>query len=521
MRKDGSVFPLEASIKLLDTGDGPPRAISIERDITERKRSEEAIADQARFPSENPYPVLRIASDGTILHANSAATSLLTDQGQSTDGQIPDDWRKYAALAMESGTVERREFQYGKSTFAFHFVPLADAEYVNVYGIDITEQKRIESQFLHAQKMEAVGRLAAGVAHDFNNQLQVILGYCDILMMDRQPGDSLWDSIVQVRQAADRARSTTGHLLAFSRRQILAPKLVDVAELLHDMEKPVGRMIGEDVMLVIAVPPGVQPLFIDQSGLHQAIMNLAVNARDAMPDGGKLVIQASNVALDQAQAAEYPGATPGDYVLLKVIDSGVGMDSETLEHLFEPFFTTKEQGKGTGLGMPMVQGFVAQSDGFIGVDSQVGAGTTIRILLPQAPSDSQANETDETPLRIEKVADCATIMIVEDEQGVRSFLAHLLQRAGYSVQVAAIPSEAMELIQGDGPMPDLIVSDVIMPEMRGDQLAEKMLEVCESLRFLFISGYGNIEVGGHEIMRKPFETAELLERVRKLLLQNY
>jgi two-component system cell cycle sensor histidine kinase/response regulator CckA len=207
-------------------------------------------------------------------------------------------------------------------------------------------------------------------------------------------------------------------------------------------------------------------------------------------------------------------------VLLEVIDSGVGMDSETLGHLFDPFFTTKEQGKGTGLGMPMVQGFVAQSNGFIGIDSQVGAGTTVRIFLPQVPSTSQTNEADETPVHIEKVADGATIMIVEDEQGVRSFMASLLQCAGYSVLVAAMPSEAMELIQGDEPMPDLVISDVIMPEMRGDQLAEQMLSICESLRFLFISGYGNIEVGGHEIMRKPFKTEELLERVRKLLLQN-
>ncbi|MBT3201395.1 MAG: PAS domain S-box protein, partial [Phycisphaerales bacterium] len=385
---------------------------------------------------------------------------------------------------------------------------------------DITEEIKMEEQYRQAQKMEAVGRLAAGVAHDFNNQLQVILGYSDMLMMDRQPGDHIWDPIVQIRQAADRARSTTSHLLAFSRRQLLDPVLVDVAELLHDMEKPVGRMIGEDVKLVIAVPPGIRPLLIDQSGLHQAIMNLAVNARDAMPDGGKLVIQASNVTFDQVQTVEYPEATPGDYVLLEVIDSGVGMDTETLEKLFEPFFTTKEQGKGTGLGMPMVQGFVAQSDGFMGIDSQVGAGTTVRILLPQAPSDSQSGKTDQTPPRIEKATEGVTIMVVEDEQGVRSFLTRLLERTGYSVLTAAMPSEALELIQGDDPKPDLVISDVIMPEMRGDQLAEKMQLIDESLRFLFISGYGHIDVGGHDIIRKPFKSEDILERVRKALFQN-
>jgi len=413
-----------------------------------------------------------------------------------------------------------QEFQYGENTFAFQFTPLVDAEYVNVYGVDITERKRMESQFLQAQKMEAVGRLAAGVAHDFNNQLQVILGYCDILLMDRQPGDPLWDPLAQVRHAADRAQSTTSHLLSFSRRQILTPELVDVAELARDMEKPVGRMIGEDVKLVIAVPPGVWPLLIDKSGLHQALMNLAVNARDAMPAGGKLVIQASNVTFDTAQAAEYPEAVAGDYVLLEVIDSGEGMDDETLEHLFEPFFTTKEQGKGTGLGMPMVQGFVRQSNGFLRIDSKVGEGTAVRLLLPQAPASAQGDETDQTPLHIDKASVDATILIVEDEQGVRSFLARLFQRAGYDVLTAGMPSEAMELIQGDGPKPDLIVSDVIMPEMRGDELAEKMKSVCESLRFLFVSGYGNIEVDGYEVIRKPFKSKELLERVGEFLLRD-
>jgi PAS domain S-box-containing protein len=384
---------------------------------------------------------------------------------------------------------------------------------------DITEQKRLQSQFIQAQKMEAVGRLAAGVAHDFNNQLQVILGYCDMLAMDCQPGDAIWDPVAQVRHAANRARSTTNHLLSFSRRQVLKPELVDLAELAREMEKPVGRMIGEDVKLVIAVPPGVSPVLIDRSGLHQALMNLAVNARDAMPTGGKLVIQGSDVTLDADQAAEYPEAVPGGYVLLEVIDSGVGMDAETLDHLCEPFFTTKEQGKGTGLGMPMVQGFVRQSSGFLRIDSKVGVGTAVRILLPRVSISVQADETDQTPLRIEKAADAATILVVEDEQGVRSFLAHLFEHAGYSVLTAGMPSEALELIRGDGPKPDLIVSDVIMPEMRGDEMAEKMKSICQSLRFLFISGYAGVEVGEYDVMQKPFEPKGMLERVRESLLQ--
>jgi two-component system, cell cycle sensor histidine kinase and response regulator CckA len=507
-------------------------------DITERKLAEE---DRERLMSaigQAAEVVVITDVEGTIQYVNPAFERITGYTPEEAVGRNPRFLK--SGEHDEAFYKEMWDMLIGGQTWNGRFInkkkdgtlyteeavisPVVNAsgKTVNYVAVkrDITEEIKMEEQYRQAQKMEAVGRLAAGVAHDFNNQLQVILGYCDILMMDRQPGDPQWDPIVQVRQAADRARSTTSHLLSFSRRQILEPELVDVAELLHDMEKPVGRMIGEDVKLVIAVPPGVRPLLIDKSGLHQAIMNLAVNARDAMPDGGKLVIQSSNVTLDHVQVADFPEAEPGDYVLLEVIDSGVGMDAETLEHLFEPFFTTKEQGKGTGLGMPMVQGFVGQSKGFIRIDSQPGKGTAVQILLPQAPSDSQSGKTDQAPPRIEKATEGVTIMIVEDEQAVRSFLTRLLERTGYSVLTAAMPSEAMALIQGDGPKPDLVISDVIMPEIRGDQLAEKMQLLDESLRFLFISGYGNIDVGGHDIIRKPFKSEDILERVRKALFQN-
>jgi urea ABC transporter urea binding protein len=535
-KKDGNVIWLRDVVTVITRDELPVAMRGFKVDITARKLAEEDRERLMTAIGQAAEVVVITDAKGTIQYVNPAFERITGYTPEEAVGQNPrilksgehdeifyrEMWDTLIGGQPWSGRFINKKKDGTLYTEEAVISPVVNASGTTVNYVavkrDITEEIKMESQYRQAQKMEAVGRLAAGVAHDFNNQLQVILGYCDMLMMDRQPGDPLWDPIVQVRQAADRARSTTSHLLAFSRRQLLEPELVDVAELLHDMEKPVGRMIGEDVKLVIAVPPGVRPLLIDKSGLHQAIMNLAVNARDAMSDGGKLVIQSSNVTIDHAHAADFPEAQPGDYVLLEVIDSGVGMDAETLEHLFEPFFTTKEQGKGTGLGMPMVQGFVGQSEGFIRIDSQPGKGTAVRILLPQAPSDLQSGKTDQTPPRIEKVPEGVTIMIVEDEQGVRSFLARLLERIGYSVLTAAMPSEALELIQGDYPRPDLVISDVIMPEMRGDQLAEKMQLIDESLRFLFISGYGNIDVGGHDIIRKPFKSEDMLERVKKILL---
>jgi PAS domain S-box-containing protein len=379
------------------------------------------------------------------------------------------------------------------------------------------DRQRLEAQYLQAQKMEAIGRLAAGVAHDFNNQLTVIQGYSDMLLEDRPQNDPLREPLAQIRQAAQRAQSTTSHLLSFSRKQILKAENVDLREFLREVEKPISRMIGEDIKLIVAAPPDVPAVFIDKPGLHQALMNLVVNARDAMPKGGELVLRTSSVHLIAAEAAEYPDASPGDYVLLEVIDSGIGMDRRTLELAFDPFFTTKKSGKGTGLGLPMVIGFVRQSKGFLGIRSKRGKGTAVRLLLPPAQHKVDAQKKPVLTAST-KPHPNRTIMVVEDEEGVRAFVVSALERARYCVLPASGPMEALELWEKHKGAIDLLISDIVMPEMKGDELARKLKASRRGLQVLLITGYA--EEGSHrgtQLLCKPFKTDELLSRVQSLL----
>jgi CheY-like chemotaxis protein/anti-sigma regulatory factor (Ser/Thr protein kinase) len=364
--------------------------------------------------------------------------------------------------------------------------------------------------------METVGRLAAGVAHDFNNQLTVILGYADMFLSEGRKDDPLWEPMTQIRQAARRAHSTTSHLLSFSRKQILAAELVDLREFLKETEMPVSRMLGEDIRLIVAVDPDCPPVFVDKSGLHQAIMNIVVNARDAMPNGGELVLQASRFNLASANATEFAEAAPGTYVLLEVIDTGAGMDGQTLEHAFEPFFTTKEQGKGTGLGLPMVMGFVGQSHGFVGIKSEPGKGTIVRLLFP--PAEDKVADDHEPPVSppVDMHKD-KTIAVIEDEEGVRLFLVNALKQSGYRVLAAAGPGECLKLLKDyNGPL-DLVISDMIMPEMRGDELARRLKASSPELPVLFITGYAEqCSLAEGELLRKPFDVDDLLARVQSL-----
>jgi PAS domain S-box-containing protein len=389
-------------------------------------------------------------------------------------------------------------------------------EAVGAIAVETTEVKRLAEQLRQAQKMEAVGRLAAGVAHDFNNQLTVVLGYCEMLLKDRQEGDPMWECLTQIQYAGQRAASTTSHLLSFSRKQVLHAESVNLAQFLREVEKPISRMIGEDIKLTVVATPSVPSVSIDKSGLHQVIMNLAVNARDAMPNGGKLILRTSFVKLNATEAAEYPEAPEGNYVLLEVIDSGVGMDSQTLERVFEPFFTTKEPGKGTGLGLPMVMGFIGQSHGFINIQSQLGKGTNVRLLLPPAQIRVLASKNEALPAPVDEKNN-RTIMVVEDEDGVRGLLVRALQEHGYNVLAASGPAEALELSHKHGTI-DLLISDMIMPEMKGDELARKLKSARRGLRVLFVTGYSDVNVQrGASLLRKPIKMDEFLARVKSLL----
>jgi two-component system cell cycle sensor histidine kinase/response regulator CckA len=381
------------------------------------------------------------------------------------------------------------------------------------------EKARLTAQLLHSQKMESVGRLAGGVAHDFNNLLLVILA-CTELIKIRHRGDAKRDATLdEIERAALRARDLTRQLLAVSRKQIATPRTLNLSELLAETRRTLGRMIGEDVDLAFRLADDLWPVRIDPSQVDQILMNLAVNARDAMPTGGRLAIETTNVRIDEAYCRQHVGFRAGDYVLLAVSDTGVGMDRETLAHAFEPFFTTKAVGKGTGLGLATVHGIVTQNGGVATVYSEIGHGTTFRIYLPRAP---EARTTPEVGAVASTAATGGTVLLVEDDESVRRALAAMLDALGFSVLVAGGWRDALGLAARTDISIDLLLSDVVMPEVSGKELCQRVRALRPRLPVLYMSGYtanviterGLVEDCAH-IVQKPFTMDDLARAIQK------
>ncbi|SHE69627.1 PAS domain S-box-containing protein [Desulfacinum infernum DSM 9756] len=384
------------------------------------------------------------------------------------------------------------------------------------------ERQALEAQFLQAQKMEAVGRLAGGVAHDFNNLLTIILGYGEHALERIHPEDPLRRMVEQMLSAAKRSASLTRQLLAFSRKQTLQPVVLDLNDLVKNLDKMLRRLIGEDIDLRLALAENLPTVEVDPGQMEQVILNLAVNARDAMPTGGRLLIETASVHLDEAYAARHAEVTPGDYVQLSVSDTGCGMDAETLSKIFEPFFTTKETGKGTGLGLATVYGIVKQSGGHIWVYSEPGKGSTFKVYLPRAEKERKQEEESQAPL--ERARGGERVLVVEDEPALRGLAKAVLERYGYRVEVAGSGEEALRLVEEGGFRPDVVVTDVVLPGMSGAQLAEQLGGRLPGLRLLFMSGYTDDSVVRHGILeghvpflQKPFSVRDLLEKVRDVL----
>jgi two-component system cell cycle sensor histidine kinase/response regulator CckA len=387
---------------------------------------------------------------------------------------------------------------------------------------DITERKRLETQLLQAQKLDSIGQLAGGVAHDFNNLLTVITGHADLVLGAAAPDDPARSDLEELRKAAERAAGLTRQLLAFARKQILEPRVLKLNDLVLEMDKLLRRLIGEDIELITLPAPDLGRVKVDLSQIEQVLINLAVNARDAMPDGGKLTIETRNVVLDDAYAQLRVGVSPGSYVMLAVSDTGIGMDQATQQHIFEPFFTTKAAGRGTGLGLATCYGIIKQHGGNIWVYSEVGHGSTFKIYLPcveeAADPAAQPNLPHEMPRGAE------VVLLVEDEPAVRNLVARVLRGQGYTVLEAGNGGEALELIQTQAGVIDLLVTDVVMPEMNGKTLADHMVRRYPEIRVLFISGYTDRAIVHHgrlepdvTFLQKPFAPLALAQKVREAL----
>jgi PAS domain S-box-containing protein len=386
---------------------------------------------------------------------------------------------------------------------------------------DVTARKLLEEQLLQAQKMEGIGRLAGGVAHDFNNLLSVILSYTSLAMEDLGAGHPVGASLDQVRRAGESARKLTGQLLAFSRQQVLNRRVVDLNHILRGVEDMLRRLLGEDVDLVLRMSGNLGRVLADPGQTEQVIMNLAVNARDAMPAGGKLVLETANVELDRAYASAHSGVAPGPYVMLEVTDTGLGMDAATRSRIFEPFFTTKEKGKGTGLGLSTVFGIVQQSGGHISVSSDPGRGTTFKIYFPRTDPGSESIAA--APVAPATLSGSETILLVEDEDQVRAVACTILRRHGYHVLEAQNAGEALLIFEKRAEEIRLLITDLVMPRVSGAELADRLVSLRPELRTLYMSGYTDsssrpgVTAPGFAFLQKPLTPDLLLTRVREVL----
>jgi len=551
IRKDGAKRYVETSVSSIKNSSGQPIGFrGIVRDITERKQIEETLrVSESRYRSlfdGVPIGLYRTTAAGEIIDANPALIEMLgyldwesLSKVNAADIYIdPEERKKWQPLMEQEGIVRnfQKQLQHRDGTVIWveeNARAICDAEgrvlfYEGSFQ-DITERKRAEEemaalqeQLRQSQKMESIGRLAGGIAHDFNNLLTIIKGYSQLSLIELKEGNPLKENIEEVKKATDRAADLIRQLLAFSRRQVMEMRVLDLNILLQNLDKMLRRVIGEDIELVTLLAEDLGRVKTDPGQIEQVILNLAVNARDAMPSGGKLTIETANVELDETYARRHVAVTPGRYVMLAVSDTGVGMTPEVRDRVFEPFFTTKEKGKGTGLGLSTVYGIVKQSEGNIWIYSEPGHGTTFKIYLPQA--EEPLEEVKEKVVGEELPRGSETVLVVEDEEEVRKVAARILRGQGYKVLEASNGADTLMICKEQKEPIHLILTDVVMPKMSGCELAKCISSIRPEIKVLYMSGYtdntithNGILEEGMKYIQKPFTMGALAGKVREVL----
>jgi two-component system cell cycle sensor histidine kinase/response regulator CckA len=510
------------------------RLVGTTQDITERKKAEERFYKAFNL---NPEPMtIANLSDGRYIDVNESFLRVTGYQRNEIVGRTslevkfwksPEDRAKFVEILIAQGEMRDLEITFltksGEERTALDSADVVefDGEKCVIATFkDITERKKLEKQLRQSQKMEAIGQLSGGIAHDFNNLLSVIIGYSELIEARISPDDPLQKMCEQVKKAGQSAASLTRQLLAFSRQQVLEPKILDLNAVIRNVEKMLRRLIGEDIDFSTTLEPGLASIKADQGQIEQVIVNLVVNARDAMPRGGKLRIETASVDLDEDFARRHPPQQAGPYVLLTVFDTGIGMDAETQAHIFDPFFTTKEVGKGTGLGLSTVYGVVRQTGGHIWVYSELGHGTTFKTYLPLAGRAPHLEKSNYGPARTLRGTE--TILLVEDAEALRELTRSLLAANGYTVLEAGHPEQAVEIAREyDGPI-HLLLTDMVMPGMNGRALAEKLVSMRPEMKVVFMSGYTGFTHSGLIdseliLLAKPFTKDILLRKLHEAL----
>jgi len=543
IRKDGARIQVAVSVSPIVNRDGQMvGASAILRDITDRKYMEDALrrseAGFRAFVQNAPFGILRTTPGGRILQANPALVRMLgyASEEEMLDLDMADDvYRRpeeraeATAWSTSQNSVQGVELEWRrKDGTAFsvrcdtHAVLNEDGrlEFFDSFVEDITQNRELELQLRQRQKMEAIGVLAGGVAHDFNNLLGVISGYAEMVSEQMDPSSKPHGFVEQIRKAADRAAALTRQLLAFSRQQVLEVNVLDINSIVEEMLVMLPRLLGEDIELQSHLAPEIGAVKADQGQIERVILNLAVNARDAMPGGGKLIISTEQIRIDSEPAPRIPSMAMGDYVLLAVCDTGTGMDKQTQAHIFEPFFTTKERGRGTGLGLATVYGFVKQIGGYIWLESAPGAGSTFFIYLP-VTAESFAKNSPSAPAAVTGRS-AGTLLLVEDEDSLRGLTRNILEQSGYTVLEACNGTEAIEIARGHAEPIDLLLTDMVMPGMNGRAVAEKVSRLHPEIRVAYMSGYTGF--GSREsinlnaaVIAKPFTRDVLLQKLSEAM----
>lgn len=543
--KDGSWLVLESTSSVIHNAAGESeKLVIVNRDITERKQASEALRlSEAGFRSviENaPYGIYRASMEGRLLRVNPALQKMLGYESPDELLRIspaadlcrdPLEHQRLIELFASHKRFQDVEVEWKRKDGTFMKArcsgwPVApegnEAACFEIFAEDVTEKRLLERQLQVAQKIEAVGRLSGGIAHDFNNLLGVIIGYSQVLIKKLGVGSPLFEHAEEIEKAGQRAASLTKQLLAFSRQQVLAPAVLNLNALITDMGKMLHRLIGEDVELVMKLSADIGQVKADQGQVEQVIMNLVINARDALPQGGNLVVETTHATLDENFTRQHHGSKAGRYVMISVADSGTGMTPETLAHMFEPFFTTKDRGKGTGLGLATVYGVVKQSGGYILVESELGKGSCFKVYLPEI------DEPVSAPVAAARLNDSfrgtETVLLVEDAEALRKLAFTLLDQNGYHVLAAGSGLEALKMMEGRQDRIDLLLTDVIMPGINGRALAEQLAPLQSGLKVLFMSGYTDSAIADHgvlaegtNLLHKPFSEEALIQKVREVL----
>lgn len=522
---NGSWITFESAASFIFDEDGKPqRALLVSRDTSDRKRAEKEIRKLAAFPRFNPNPVLEFTADGSLTYFNDAALEMARSLKKNHPQSIlPLNTATIVKMCLSTGQNKLHlDTNIGGRILSWSFFPVMANQVVHCYAEDVTERLNLEAQLRQAQKMESVGQLAAGVAHDFNNILTIIQGHAGLLNSEPRLDQDLAESTRQIALAAERAANLTRQLLMFSRKQIMQPQLLNLNEVINNVSKMLRALVGEQVNLKRHTMDDLPPICADPGMMEQILVNLSVNARDAMPRGGALSISTHFIEIDQGYVQRHPEARAGNFVCLSVADTGHGMDAATLARIFEPFFTTKEIGKGTGLGLATVYGIVKQHQGWAEVESQVGQGTTFKVFLPIATKAAPA----ESRLRHKDIpGGDETILVVEDEPALRELVQEILEKKGYRVLEASTGVQALRIWEQHKDDIDLLLTDMMMPEgVSGRELAERVLQDRSDLKVIYSSGYSLDVVStgpaikeGMNFLQKPYDPETLAQMVRDCL----